>query len=188
MKRFSKYYRWLIVALAVAIFIWQSQSSSPVTENTDLQLPEEIPDVYMTDMDLIRYSETGEPDLKVTASTVSVYNDSGQTLLSEPDVLLFNSSDNEWKITAVNAIVYENDDIEFFNDVYVQQLNSQPITVLQSDYLKVTEQGNLIVTDHPVQITQGKQIVNAVGMTLNTDTIGTTIHLESEVSLIYDPT
>jgi LPS export ABC transporter protein LptC len=179
----------IIVAITIlgAVFIGFNSSSSTAVESL-FELPEEIPDVYMTNMDLTRYSATGEPTLKVLASTVATYNDSGTSLLTAPIVTLVKDHENDWRITAQKAVVYDNEDIEFFNDVIVTQLNTTPASIVKSEYMKVTEQGNLVTTEKPVEITQGKQIIDAIGMNVNLDTISPIIHLKNEVTFFYDPT
>ncbi|TCS37626.1 LPS export ABC transporter periplasmic protein LptC [Reinekea marinisedimentorum] len=186
MEFLRKYLIVAVITIVGAAFIWLNSNRGPAVESA-LELPEEIPDVYMTDMDLTRYSATGVPTLKVLASSVATYNDSGKSILTAPVVTLLKDQENDWKITARNAVVYDNEDIEFFTDVVVTQLNTTPASIVKSEYMKVTEQGNLVTTDKPVEITQGKQIINAVGMNVNLDTISPIIHLENEVTFFYDP-
>lgn len=182
-----KYFLIIIVALIGFVFIWQSNSGKEV-QSASIDLPSNTPDVFMTEMDLIRYSETGEPVQKVLAKTVATYNDTGKSILTLPIVTLLRDQQSNWKITAKEAIVYDNEDIEFFSDVIVTKLNSEPVSVVKSDYMKVTEQGNLVITEEPVEITQGKQIINAVGMKVNLGTISPIIYLKDQVTFSYDPT
>lgn len=186
MNFLRKYLIVAIITIVGAAFIWLNTNRTP-SVRAELELPDETPDVYMTDMDLTRYSADGVPTLKVLASTVATYNESGKSLLSAPVVTLLKDRENDWKITARNAVVYDNEDIEFFYDVIVTQLNTTPTSIVKSEYMKVTEQGNLVTTDKPVEITQGRQIVNAVGMNVNLGTIDPIIHLEDEVTFFYDP-
>jgi LPS export ABC transporter protein LptC len=104
-----------------------------------------------------------------------------------PNVTLTEKSEDSWLITAKEALLHENEDIEFKHDVLISQLNSEPPLTITSDFMSVTKQGTLVKTDLPVQIVKGKQVTNAIGMEVKLDTIKPIINLLSDVNFEYDP-
>jgi len=180
---------WASIAVVLVVFFWLNQSPQQDQEDNEnaLILPDNPPDIYVTGMNLSRFDEQGNLVMTTLADSLAVYEGDGKSLLTNPDVILSSNSIESWRIQADDAVLYSNEDLEFLNNVRVLQLNSDPATQITSDYLKATQQGNFIETDKPVQIVKGKQSMNAIGMTVNLDTIEPVIHLLSDVSFIYDP-
>jgi LPS export ABC transporter protein LptC len=150
-------------------------------------LPDNPPDVYMTGMNLTRFNGTGQVEMKTEAESLAVYEADGVSLLAKPRVTLVTDSQDSWLITADEAQLFDNEDIEFKNSVVITQLNSTDPMMLTSEFLSVKNQGELVSTDLPVQIVKGSQVTNAIGMEVKLDTIKPIINLLSDVTFEYDP-
>lgn len=177
---------WLIIA-SVAVWFFGFNNSKTIDLASDLELPDNPPDVYITGMDLTRFNSNGEVAMKTVAASLAVYEEEGISLLSMPKVTLTENNEDRWLITAKEALLHDNEDIEFKHDVLILQLNGEPPLTITIDFMSVTNQGEFINTDLPVQIVKGKQVTNAIGMEVKLDTIKPIINLLSDVNFEYDP-
>lgn len=178
---------WIIVAVAIAgYFVIQPESTTDQLE-AENTLPDDNPDIFITGLDLTRFGPSGDIILKTLADTMAVYDERGESILTEPKVSLIENGEASWIISSQKATVFSNDDIEFTSDVVATNNQLQPPLVVETQYMKVTQKGELISTDVAVQIVQGKQTMSAVGMQVKLDTIEPVIQLLSDVSFQYDP-
>jgi LPS export ABC transporter protein LptC len=179
---------WLVAGAGLALFLFLGDPSSSSTPTEVATLPDDEPDVYMTDMELTRFNEQGTIAMVTYADTMSVYNDTGLTRLTKPRVTLYENEDEQWRITANEANVYENEDIEFASNVIAVQTNDTPPLIIASEELTIRQSGTFITSDTAVQILQGRQTIDAIGMEVDLQSDEPVIHLLEEVSFSYDPT
>ncbi len=178
---------WLIIICAAVLYLWVNNhpgKSDSQVENAEI---ENTPDLYITDMDLTRYSIDGIANMHTKADTFSYYEEEGEGLLSWPHVILIDDEIETWKIESRRAVIHDNEDIEFFTDVVAKKMDAVPILIVNSDYIKYSNSTNFISTQTPVEITQGKQVVNAIGMTVNLNQTEPVIDLLTEVTFSYEP-
>lgn len=177
----------IFIGIIIVAFWLLRPDSEPVSELSGTELPEDSPDVYITGLDLTRYDVNGIATMTTQAQTMAVYNERGQSVLTKPNVTLFDNSVDTWRITSNTAIVFDNDDVEFQSNVIAVQTTSNPPLIIASDSIRVQDKGTRIRSDLPVQILQGKQAIDAVGMEIELDTIKPIIHLLADVNFNYDP-
>jgi|TARA_B110000503_G_C7163206_1_gene420638 LPS export ABC transporter protein LptC len=179
----------LLIGLAalVLLMLMFSDDRTAAAVTSQVELPADSPDIYVTGMALTRYDEQGNRVMTVDADTVSVYNSTGQSLLSQPVVVLTNAGQRTWRVNANQALVMANDDIEFSHNVVATQLNGTPATRVGSEFMKVSDRGKLISSDLAVTIVKGTQTVDAIGMTVQLDAPEPVINLLSEVNFVYEP-
>ncbi|EAR10147.1 LPS export ABC transporter periplasmic protein LptC [Reinekea blandensis] len=177
-------------ALAVLVAVWLfdfTGTDDAVPDNSDYELPDDAPDIYITGLDLTRYDATGQATLTTRADTMSVYESTGQSRLSAPIIHRLDDGIKAWQITADQATVYENNNIDLIGNVVIAQQNAIPPMVLHSDRMHYDEQQQQASTEQPVEVTQGKQRISSVGLTVNLDTIDPVIQFLSDVDFYYDP-
>jgi LPS export ABC transporter protein LptC len=177
----------LLVGLAALLMLMFSDDRMDPEVANQIELPADSPDIYVTGMALTRYDYQGNRVMTVNADTVSVYNSSGRSLLSQPVVVLTNAGQNIWHVTADQAMVLANDDIEFKHNVVATQLNNAPITQIGSEFMRVSDQDQRISTELAVTIVKSRQTVDAIGMTVQLDAPEPVINLLSEVNFVYEP-
>lgn len=191
MARLQRHHLLLVTAIvAGAVFTWfASQDNDSTTQQVSaFELPEQTPNIYMTDIKLTRYNSLGQAEVYIESKDVAVYQSRGETLLSEPDITLLNQAKNDWKITANRAVLYDNDDVEFFTDVtMIEQTTALTATSLSSDYFFVTDSGQWVSTDRAVAVRQANNRSNAIGMTADLSTPSPIINLIDEVTFYYEP-
>ena len=175
------------MAALLLILLMSSDERLAAEIKSQITLPVDSPDIYVTGMALTRYDHQGNNIMTVDADTVSIYNNSGQSLLSQPVVVLTVAGQQTWHIRADQALVMANDDIEFRHKVVATQLNAAPATRVGSEFMRVSDQGQRISTDLAVTIVKGRQTVDAIGMTVQLDAPEPVINLLSEVNFVYEP-
>jgi LPS export ABC transporter protein LptC len=178
---------WIIVAFSAVLFFWLNQSNETAQPVSEIELPADSPDVYITGLDLTRYNSDGKVVMTTKAETLSVFESTGLSYMTKPDVVIREQEIDTWRIKAKTATIFDNEDIEFSENVLVVQLTAAPPVIIASDSLKVTRKGQLISTDQAVQIVKGNHSTNAIGMEVKLDTIEPIIQLLSDVRFQYDP-
>ena len=185
--QYRKLFLWLLTGLAALFYIRYSTDRVEPDTASDITLPADSPDIYVTGMALSRYDDQGIRIMTVNADTLAVYNTTGQSLLGQPVVLLRPKDQNSWRVTAEQAIILANDNIEFKQNVVAEQVSSLPATVVRSDVMIISDQGQRISSDLEVNIVKGGQTVDAVGMDVKLNTLEPVIELLSEVTFVYEP-
>ncbi|WP_320827402.1 LPS export ABC transporter periplasmic protein LptC [Reinekea sp.] len=185
--QYPKLLLWLLIGLAALLYMRFSADQVDSITASDIDLPADSPDIYVTGLALARYDEQGIEIMTVNANSLAVYNSIGQSLMSQPVVVLSQQGQTTWRVTADQAIILANDDIEFRHNVVAVQVSSVPATVVRSDVMQVSDQGKRIRSDLAVNIVKGGQTVDAIGMDVKLDTLEPVIELLSEVTFVYEP-
>ncbi|MEJ2044173.1 MAG: LPS export ABC transporter periplasmic protein LptC [Reinekea sp.] len=175
-----------IALIFVGVLILRFLPQEPADQPDTAQPLEEIPDITATGLHTTRI-ENGLKTIETTADSLASFEARGQTYLTNPHVRLFKKEVPNWNIVSDTATVYTNNDIDFKGNVVVTQLNQTPSVILTTDFIKYSEENQIIATDQPVQAIKGKQRANAIGMRVDLGTINPVIHLLSDVNLQYDP-
>jgi len=184
--QYPKLLLWLLIGLAGLFYMrFSADRVEPVTAS-EIDLPADSPDIYVTGMALTRYDDQGIRIMTVNADTLAVYNTIGQSLLGQPVVVLRQQGQTTWRVTADQATILANDDIEFRQNVVAVEVSSLPATVVTSDVMKVTDQGQRIRSDLAVNIVKGGQTADAIGMDVKLDALEPVIELLSEVNFVYE--
>ncbi|MFQ3229987.1 LPS export ABC transporter periplasmic protein LptC [Reinekea sp.] len=176
----------LIAILAAILYFFLKPEEVQYLPEQSIQLPEDSPDAYMTDVNITRYNEQGIAVLYAQGESLAMYENPQRSQFNQPTIHLVENGTLTWKITANTANIDENDIIEFHENVIATQLSATPALILVTEFLSINNELQTIETDLPVQLTQGSQRVNAIGMDAQMDTMGSNIHFQSEVSFVYD--
>jgi LPS export ABC transporter protein LptC len=175
-----------IAFLAAILYLLLKPDDVQFQPEQSIQLPEDSPNVYMTDVDITRYNDQGVAVLYAQGESLAMYEKPQRSQFNQPTIHLVENGALTWKITANTAYIDENDIIEFHQNVIATQLTDTPPLILVTEFLSINNALQTIETDLPVQLTQGSQRVNAIGMDAKMDTMGSNIHFQSEVSFVYD--
>lgn len=178
---------WLAMAGVAIWLIFFNRPEPAPTALPSTNLPENSPDYYIEGLDLSRMDANGELVLTNQSASLAVYEDQNISIFTAPTVELYQQQVARWQIKSVSAELLNNDDIEFSTSVSIVQLNSDIPVTIHTEFLKISEQGQRISTDQPVEIIKGQQVTHAVGMVVTLNSPEPTIHLLSDVSFIYDP-
>ncbi|WP_320826764.1 LPS export ABC transporter periplasmic protein LptC [Reinekea sp.] len=184
---YSKLLVWLLIGLAALLYNRSSSDRIDADTTSEIDIPTDLPDIYVTGMVLNRYDDQGIINMTVNADTLAQYNISDQSLLGRVVVVLSQQGQTTWQVTADEATILANDDIEFRHNVVAVQASNEPATVLRTDAMKVSDQGQRMTSDLAVNIVKGGQTVDAIGMDVKLDDLEPVIELLSEVTFVYEP-
>lgn len=176
-----------IALIAAILYFFLRPDNTQLQPEQSIQLPEDSPNVYMTDVDITRYNAQGVAILYAQGDSLAMYENPQRSQFDNPIIHLVENGSITWEITANVAYIDENDIMEFHQNVVATQVSSSPSLVLETEFLSVNNALQTIETNLPVQLTQGRQRVNAIGMDAKRATMGSNIHFQSEVSFVYEP-
>lgn len=178
---------WACALIAIVAVVLTKQDTLDENVNIAIQLPEDSPDLFLTNMDLTQIDGSGNPTMHTIADTLSVYSELGESRLTNPNVVLTQNGVLTWRVTSKYATLFDDDSITFQDDVLAVQLDASPAMTVSSEKMNVTNNGTSIDTDLPVTIIKGLQRVNAIGMIGDLNGPEPTVELLSEVRFQYDP-
>ena len=87
-------------SVAFSVFFWLNEQPQETEESVELVLPDNPPDIYITGMDLTRFDNEGHVIMTTKADSLAVYEASGKSYLTFPDVILSENDQETWQILA----------------------------------------------------------------------------------------
>ncbi len=178
---------WLAPVVVLALFIgWQPDSTRDASSASTLALPDVPPDLYIQDLDQTRFDETGKAVMHTQAVSLAYYEDREESLIDTPVVLLLNEERSNWHIVSKTATLHNNGDTIFEEDVVVSEQVVEMPAILETQWLKVEQEGAFATTPRPVKLTQGPQLATGVGMDAELASDDPVIKLKSEVAIRYE--
>lgn len=178
---------WLAPVVVLAMFIgWQPDSATNAPSTSTLALPDVPPDLYIQDLDQTRFDETGKAVMRTQAESLAYYEDREESLIAAPVVLLLNEKRSNWHIVSKTATLHNNGDTIFEEDVVVSEQVVKMPAILETQWLKVEQDGAFATTPRPVKLTQGPQLATGVGMDAELASDDPVITLKSEVAIRYE--
>ncbi|GGX70264.1 LPS export ABC transporter periplasmic protein LptC [Saccharospirillum salsuginis] len=188
MAIWSRRLLWAAALGVLAWVIWWQPVDRERLTTDRLDLPENPPDLYIQQLNQTRFDETGQPVMRTRADTLAYYEADEESLITEPVVNLLNDDPNrsDWRIVSRTATLYNNGDTLFEQDVVVREQTNDMPSVLETEWLKVEQDGAFATTPRPVKLTQGPQIATGVGMDAVLAGDDPVITLKSEVAIRYE--
>lgn len=181
--------RTLIVATSlglVALAIWWQSGQNESAGRARLDLPENAPDLYIEQPDQTRFDATGQPELRAQAESLAYYESNGESLMTRPVMTVLSSPDQTWKITSDQAVLFNDNSMNFEQNVEVIEQQTPEAMQLYTDWLRVEQNGRFVTTPRPVRLLQPGQEARGIGMDAILTGEDSDITLKSEVSIRYD--
>jgi lipopolysaccharide export system protein LptC len=185
----SRVRHWLpllpLLALLAATY-WLNQQSLP-----GLAKPESkrhAPDAIMENFSATNLDEQGVADFILAAKKLMHYPDDDTTTVDEPQITLLSPGLPAIHATAEHGTISSNGDEVFLRDnvKVLREANAkQNQMTLQTQYLHIIPDQNLVNTDRAVTIVDPHNIVHATGMEMNSKT--RILKLLSQVRSEYVP-
>lgn len=177
----------LAVATAALFVLLQPDLDIPNPSEGVLSLPADTPDIFVTGVNLTRFDRAGQLQLSLIGESLALYNDRDETFVNQPDVTLYNDQQANWRITSAVATLFGAEQALFEGDVVATELERSTTAQLFSEAMTINPTEQTLSSDVFVRLSQGPNTATAIGMTAKVDTMGSTIHLLSEVTFSYDP-
>lgn len=162
----------MLVVLLLLATLWLVRSM-PDTGVTTPPPPPNEPDYYMQDFRIRNFNAQGQLDRDLTGQHGDHLPGPDSLRISQPRSLSIDPRGIEVRSKADRSVSdRKGDDIELFDNVRVERTDPRPGVdgkaplpmVLESSYLHATDKQQHIVTDKPVRITQGGDVINGSGL------------------------
>ncbi|RJE76850.1 LPS export ABC transporter periplasmic protein LptC [Pseudoalteromonas sp. MSK9-3] len=154
-------------------WLWYPYLSQPSTSQNNTQDVIAKPDYIATELQQTIYNETGVRSHTVTAKKMELYQELGFSHFEAPIFTLYNGTMN-WKITAKEATLYENNTLILEGDVVAKNLTDKAmITHINADHIRVEITKRLMQSEQPVKISGPDLMITGKGLLadLNTEVI-----------------
>lgn len=157
----------LIGLLGVTYWLNMQTRTEPPKARTDTRLSI---DALMENFSATKMDAQGKPHFMVSAKQLHHYPEDDSTTLDEPvlttlsnEGIAIHTTAKQGRIIGKGEEVVLNDQVEMLRDASAQQ---DKLT-LQTEYLQMLPDQNLITTDRPVMLTDAHITVHAVGMEMD---------------------
>lgn len=185
-ERIGTLFPLVVLALLAALTFWLDRAVQPQA-NAGQRALRHDPDYIVHGLKGVSLDNRGSVKHTLTARTMTHYPDDDTTHLTEPRFVTSTESPMPITVTSREATVSPNgENIYFMNDVRVVRAadGRQTELVLETSYLHVIPDDNVVKTDRPVRIRNATAVVTASGLELNGDT--RTMQLAGRVKGIFD--
>lgn len=178
----------LTISIALALLFWRpfatEQRQTPELDPEQLQ-----PDFIAEGLFSRIFSADGELQHRIDSRLMAHYSVIGLTELTEPVYLTTIMRDDQperWQVTANKGSFYDDQRLILENNVQIQSLTEDNfIQTVETEYLVIDTQRQLISSNQPVLIT-GRHIV-VQGQGLQVDLNAQQLELTKHVKTIYYP-
>lgn len=185
-ERIGAWFPLFVLALLAALTFWLDRVVQPQPNTAERKLRHD-PDYIVHGLRGVSLDKTGSVKHTLTARTMMHYPDDDTTHLTDPKFVTNTESPAPITVTSREATVSPNgENIYFTKDVRVVRAaaGAQSELVLETSYLHVIPDDNIVKTDQPVRIRNATAVVTASGLELNGDT--RTLQLTGRVKGIFD--
>ncbi|MEI5639753.1 MULTISPECIES: LPS export ABC transporter periplasmic protein LptC [unclassified Pseudoalteromonas] len=173
----------LIVFAAIMVWMWSPMFNQDTSRKSQGDEPLAKPDYVATALQQTTYSENGLLNYQVTADKMELYQDLGFSHFEKPIFTLYNGEQN-WRISALEATLYENNTLILEGQVLAQNLvPNAMISDINADNVRVDIKQKLMKSEHPVIITGPS--VKITGKGLHADLHNQVIELINHTKTIY---
>lgn len=186
MPRYLQRGLWLLSLFAMALILWWRPGQSDLASDQGLALPVDPPDLYVEDVQQTHFNQEGLPTGKLRADSLAYYEDRGSSDILNPEL---NRLENEvvvWTVQSLRALLLNNGDVEFMDEVEVREENVVQPWLLETDLLRLEQGGRFATTPSPVKLTQGNQLATGIGLDAWLSGDNPELILKSEVAIRYE--
>jgi len=181
---------WLLLLpflLLLGITYWLDQQAQPNSTATILKLRHD-PDAIVDNFSATRLNEQGTPHFIMVSKRMLHYPDDDSSTVEMPQITSLSPSSPALHASAKQGIITaKGDEVFLSGDVSVirESGEDQDKLELQTEYLHVLPDKELLKTDRAVTVKDAYNSVNAIGLEM--DNRARTIKLLSQVRSVYVP-
>ena len=175
----------LLLTLAAASFWLERAVQAPEYDKTGKLRHD--PDFIAEDFSIVKMNAAGKPEYTLSAERMLHYPDDQSTSIVAPRLVQRRDEATPIVIRADRGLVSRNgDEASFYGNVLVvrEAGRGQNELRVQTEYLQVLPDRDLVRTDKPVVITEGRSRLVGIGMELNNKTRQLALH--SQVRGTFD--
>lgn len=172
--------------LLAALLLWQKLSSDEQLAIPTSPSNTELPGYYLQGTELVRFNSSGVPLYTINADRIEENLADKSLKLSKLNIVYGTTEQDQWQISADQAILPENrKTIKFNGNVLAKQLNNSSNASFRSDTLNYDIEKEILTTKDRVTAHQGVQRISATGMTLNIKNERVKLHSNVKIRLQF---
>jgi lipopolysaccharide export system protein LptC len=186
-ERYGGWFPLLLVAALAALTFWLDRVVQPPSGPGPLATRED-PDYIVDGLSAVRMDREGRVKHTLRARKMTHYSDDDLTLLEAPNFVTYGEGQAPVTVTSKQARMSGNgENVYFERDVRVVRApdGKRGELVLETSYLHVIPEANIVQTDKPVTIREARAVVVASGLELNSET--RVLKLEGRVKGTFEP-
>ena len=171
-ERLAAWFPLLLLAALTALTSWLDRAVQPVPPGRPGSLRHD-PDYFVDGLSAIRMAADGSIKHTLTARHMVHFPDDDTTHLELPHFATSETKRPPVTVSAKQAVLSsEGESIHFYDDVKATRAPSanKGELVMETSYLLVIPDDNIVRTDRPVTITEPGITIHAVGLELNSET------------------
>lgn len=185
-ERLAAWFPLLLLAILAALTFWLDRAVQPPAGKSDGATRHD-PDFIVDRVSAMRTTADGGIRHTLFAEKMIHYPDDDSTNLQSPKFVSYASGKAPITITSREALLSKDGENVYFQDnvrVTRAPYGDKSELVMETSYLHVIPNDNVVRTDRPVVITDANTVVNAIGLELNGET--RILKLKSRVKGIYE--
>lgn len=185
-ERLAAWFPLLLLAILAALTFWLDRAVQPPAGKSDGATRHD-PDFIVDRVSAMRTTADGGIRHTLFAEKMIHYPDDDSTNLQSPKFVSYASGKAPITITSREALLSKDGENVYFQDnvrVTRAPYGDKSELVMETSYLHVIPNANVVQTDRPVVITDANTVVNAIGLELNGET--RILKLKSRVKGIYE--
>jgi lipopolysaccharide export system protein LptC len=171
-ERHGGWFPLVLVAALAALTFWLDRVVQPPS-GPGPQAPRDEPDYIVDGLSAVRMDRQGRVKHTLRARKMTHYPEDDLTLLEAPNFVTYGEGQAPVTVTSKQARMSGNgENVYFENDVRVVRAadGKRGELVLETSYLHVIPEANIVRTDKPVTIREARAVVAASGLELNSET------------------
>lgn len=159
----------LVVAGILALMTYWLAHLSRLPLRFDMAGFEHVPDYVVENFQATTFNTAGRPDYRLAAARMAHYMDDGTTRLEQPRFSREGETRTTLQASAERGqISSDGDNVHLLGQVRLEKLGErQPPLILETEYLHIVPEADIIRTDKPVTIRQGAAVISAGAMELD---------------------
>ena len=177
---------WVLSLLAMALILWWRPGETELPTEQGLSLPEDPPDLYVETLLHTYFNRAGEPSATLRAHSLAFYEDRGSSIILSPRLSRLEAEAVIWTVQSLRALLFNNGDIEVLEEVEVREGSAAQPWLLETDWLRLEQEGRFATTPSPVKLTQGSQLATGIGLDAWLSGDNPELILKSEVAIHYE--
>lgn len=186
MPRYLQSGLWIFSLLAMALILWWRPGQSDLSTDPVLALPDDPPDLYVEEVQQTYFNREGLPTGTLRANSLAFYEDRGSSDILNPQLNQLEDEVVVWTVQSLRALLLNNGDVEFIDQVEVREENVVQPWLLETDWLRLEQAGRFATTPSPVKLTQGNQVATGIGLDAWLTGDNPELILKSEVAIRYE--
>lgn len=172
-----------VFALGLSLPNWLSEDTIKPKSQTEEAW---VPNYVALTMRSTLYNQQGKLNHQVFAQKMEHFDLLGFTLFKQPQYVLYTHTGSPWKINAVDATLYDDQRLQFENDVEIFNENAKgQVQKITTNFMEINLDSKLMTTDQPVLITGENITINSNGIKANLES--QQYEFIDHVKTIYQP-